>query len=100
VLGAVAFAAAGGVGVIRTWLATTTVDGNVVDTREITVGEDHTATFEVPAAGATETTVTLENTGGSEGGEVVVNVAMDGTKASVTVKDAKSESEKKKDDDK
>jgi hypothetical protein len=82
-LGAAAFAAA------RGWLAVTVIDGKVVDTRELTVPQGGTATFQVPAQGAKEATVTVSGPASAGGGEVRVNVTSDGHNANVEVKDEK-----------
>ena len=82
-LGAAALAAA------RGWFAVTVMDGKVVDTREITLPEGGVATFQVPAQGAKETTVTVSGPAPAGGSEVRVNVTSDGHNANVEVKDEK-----------
>ena len=82
-LGAAAFAAT------RGWFAVTVIDGKVVDTRELIVPEGGTATFQVPAHGAREGTVTVSGPAPTDGGQVRVDVTLDGDNANVEVKDEK-----------
>lgn len=90
-LGALAFSAAGGVQWITSWWATTTIDGAVIDAREVTVPDGGTASFQVPAPNARQSTVTLERTGSADGGEATVSVTLDGTNANVIIEDGRQD---------
>ncbi|MDO8630319.1 MAG: hypothetical protein Q7R41_07485 [Phycisphaerales bacterium] len=81
-LGAVAVAAAA-----RGWLATTTIAGKVVDSRELTVPRGGSATYSVPVNGAREATFTVTSPPSEGSGQVTVKVNSDGTTANAEVKD-------------
>ena len=70
----VAFAAAGGIGLVKSWFVTVTVNGQVVGRQTVVVNEDGTATFTsvVPAFEGGEAAVSATLTGdGTESGETV-----------------------------
>ncbi len=88
VIAGVAFAAAGGVALVKSWLVTTKINGEVVDTREVVPNEDGSAKFSVPVgppSGGTQT-VEMSIAGDDSGGTKTVNVTSDGNTAEVEIK--------------
>ena len=83
VLGSVAFAAAGGVGLIKSWFVTTEINGEVVDVREIVPNEDGSASFTIPVTAAEgENTISLSLEGEAnpgEGDQQIATITIEGT---------------------
>jgi|WetSurMetagenome_2_1015567.scaffolds.fasta_scaffold148726_2 hypothetical protein len=89
----VAFAAAGGIGLVRSWFVTVTVNGQVVDQRTVVANEDGTATFisTVPTSSGGEATISTTITGDGTNGDKTVHMTVESdgqdVKGTVTVQD-------------
>jgi hypothetical protein len=88
VIAGVAFAAVGGVALIKSWLVTTKINGQVVDTREVVPNDDGTAKYSVPISppGNGPQTVEMTVAGDDSGGTKTVTVTSDGNTADVEIK--------------
>jgi hypothetical protein len=88
VIAGVAFAAAGGVALVKSWFVTTKINGEVVDTREVVPNEDGSAKFSVPIGPPQQGTQVVEMSiaGDDSGGTKTVNVTSDGNTAEVEIK--------------
>ena len=90
VIAGVAFAAAGGVALVKSWFVTTKINGEVVDTRQVVPNEDGSATFSVPVGPAQEGTqvveMSIEGDGSDAGGMKTVTITSDGDSAKVEIK--------------
>lgn len=88
----VAFAAAGGLELVKGWFITTSINGQVVDQRTVVPNDDGSVTFTVPAAPRQDgepavVEMTLQDDDGDATTTKVVNVtvATNGEEAEVTV---------------
>ena len=90
VIASVAFTAAGGVALVKSWFVTTKINGEVVDTRQVVPAEDGSAKFSVPVAPPQEGTqvveMSIESDANDTGGAKTVNVTLDGNNAEVEIK--------------
>jgi hypothetical protein len=90
VIAGVAFAAAGGVALVKSWFVTTKINGEVVDTREVVPNEDGSAKFSVPVGppqGDTQVVeMSIEGDGSDAGGMKTVTITSDGNTAEVEIK--------------
>ena len=88
VIAGVAFAAAGGVALVKSWLVTTKLNGAVVDTRAVVPNEDGSAKFSVPVGPPSSGTQVVEMSiaGDDSGGTKTVTVTSDGNTAEVEIK--------------
>ena len=93
-LAGVAFVAAGGVELVRSWFVTTTFNGEVVGTQEVIPNEDGSATFNIPVGppkdGENVIELAIEGDGVPTGGQKTVNVTLNGDDAQVEIKPSQS----------
>ncbi len=78
----VGFAAAGGIELIRSWLVTTSINGEVVDVQEVVPNEDGSASFTIQVpdieGDTAEIGMSIEGEGYDPGGYKTLNIALDG----------------------
>jgi hypothetical protein len=85
VLGSLGFAAAGGVGLLKSWFVTTEINGQVIDTREVVPDENGYASFTIPVPdteGEAEISTTIQGTGD---GHKTINVTLSGNEEGAQV---------------
>ncbi len=94
VLASLGFVAAGGIKMVKSWFVTTTVNDQVIDTREVVPDGKGEATFTLPVGNAAKTEVTVQSDGAAGGGQKRVEVNVQGGEATVQIKQEKANSGK------
>ena len=87
-IASVGFVSFGGVALVKSWFVTTTINGQVVDVREVVPKEDGSATFNVPVStkdGENVVELSIEGDGTPTGGQKTVNVTLSGDEAQVEI---------------
>jgi hypothetical protein len=84
----VGFVSFGGVALVKSWFVTTTINGQVVDVREVVPNEDGSATFNVPVSakdGENTVELSIEGDGSPTGGQKTVTVTLTDDEAQVEI---------------
>jgi hypothetical protein len=87
-IASVGFVSFGGVAMVKSWFVTTTINGQVVDVREVVPKEDGSATFNVPVStkdGENVVELSIEGDGAPTDGPRTVNVTLTGENAQVEI---------------